>query len=457
MDYIPFDEHTKKSNGLSIKFSDIAGFDYLGTLRIVVTTPDIKVTAGVPSTVAWTWEVIVRAIDVITITSATITAGPVQYIITGEQIAESLHWNRDFILRPDEVVGNIPQLLTFSSHLPSYENVIKLPLFWDCTKPFPLNLCNDEATTITITMKKTRDLLRVRYGNGVDMSYGDPTFTDQVYQGMGIKDESFSGEVEYRPSNCSDFVNHPDGQLYKHRLVPTYIESISSAATINRRITLPITVGKHVLGFMWHLQPIFLDARGREMDIHAYGNYSLNPLTGSTHDPVCMTTLTITRMNGTTEPPIHIRGCRSRQPDTKHLNESFSVGRHIHTFGTHPWRGLKNPGKDIASVEFVCTSSDQFVAASSLKASNIDISRILAGFSPSQPDKPVDINLDEQESLLRTSSMLQRQQQDQNEIPEVRSIAYKLVVFTIVSNQMNITNGKISFDNIPYKEVKRNK
>lgn len=458
-EYLPFDEQCKTAtsqNGspISISFTSSGSnnFHYIGTISVTPILPELKIANESTVWTAWPWDAIPLSIDTITLTTSSIESGQVGYTITGEQIAEVLQWWRNFDNIKNEVMGNIPELTTFSKHIPSYPSTIRLPVFWNNDHPFPRNLCTEDIN-INVVMKKPSDLLRLRLkinDDVLDLSHGDIKFVENTLKRVSIEPNYIDCEVEYYVSNCSDFVNDPSNQLYKNRLLPTFTKYESPVDGINRSYTCGgDNINKNVLGFMWHLEPVYLDTKKNQMNIHAYGNYSLDPLNGSKHDPVSYTHIDIVRANGSNEPTIKLKGTSSRIPVAKGLSESMKIGHHIHTFGTNPFEGLKNPGKDIKKFKIVCTSSDQFVSTVSVvNDADSDFDALLDGknLMSSRRDSPVKLNLEEigsSNSLLHSHSKL-----EQYGLPKIQildSIAYKLVVYMIVSTEMNIDNGKVKF------------
>ena len=435
--YIQFDEHVKNGDS-SIKFSDISNYHYMGTITANIRLPAVEM-VGKNVTAAWPNDVIPLSIDTITMTSASIVGKMVP--LTGEIIATILHWWRSFDTLHDQVVGNIPILQTFSRRLPSYESNIRIPLFWNNKHPLPINLCTDREITITIKMKDPKSLLRIDYGPDLDkhLDHGNPELVEALFQRISIRPETIGVTTTYRISKSPEFVKLPEGQAYRERAIWSVIKNVSPSESINRIHELKeVTINKNVLGFMWHLQPIYLNADGKESDIHADGNYSLDPLEGSTHDPVYHTEITITRGNGEVE-VLNLRGTYTRQSEEENLLSPFGVGHHIITFGTNPFEGLKYPGKDITNFAFKCTSSDQFIASpSSVSTPKIDINAEIDGDS----NRAINLNIDGEDDV----DILSRSSRSKvtPSLPS-KNITYKLVVFTIVSGQMEINNGNIHF------------
>lgn len=456
-EYIPYDEHhgsvTSSDDTIVLSFkADNKNYDYLGTVLATIIMPEIKIGDKVPIIAAWPQDAIPLSIDCITMSSPSISAGQVSYTITGEQVAKNLHHYRNFDNCKNEVMGNIPELLEFSRYIPSYPSTIKLPVFWNNYHPFPLNLCKEDIT-ITVKLKSPKDLLRLRAidseGNTVDVAYNNPSTIDKIYEMFSVTPSRINGELEYRVSKCPGFTKEPDNLLYQHRLLPRFLVNTSGIESINGTNEVPIdNLDCNVLGFMWHLQPVYLDSSSKEINIHAYGNYSLDPLMNSKYDPINMTEITITRTNGTIEPVIKIRGTSSRLIDSIGLSEPMSVGHHIYTFGTNPFEGFKYTGKDIKRVTFKCTSSDRFVSSTDNSTTDhSDIMDIIMGVKKTvvQRDAPIDLNLSSDRSTHITMSTSSIHSNAPPPPKMIAGIGYKLVVHTIISTEMNIKDGKVTF------------
>lgn len=324
---------------------------------ITVYLPGVKTTAS--AKVAWCYNPLVHAIDNITLRSSSVRG---KYVITGRDIEDIIQWWRNSTIsneRWNRMLGNTPELQTFTNELKPYHETFMIPLFFH--EQFPLHLKNlsEQGVTINIKLKNPDDLLRVSYAKDRNRMYLDhnhvPSRT-KIYKNHIEIGGPITCRTSYRITNCAPIVEFAE-RMYSNRFLPTFKEFKSSPDVINMSHKAELVLDCNVTAIMWKLEAVYSSSYASEADLHTMGAYNLDPMEGSDKDPVSNTVIEIITDNNETK-KWEFTDTESRQNHIDSMTNPFQTGYHCVIFGANSLSCLKTNGIAVKNITITCRSSD---------------------------------------------------------------------------------------------------